>query len=49
MDPGENLEQAVAREVYEETGLQALNLDYRMRRCMALPALAHDLLPGNGR
>ena len=29
VDPGENLEQAVAREVYEETGLQALNLDYR--------------------
>ena len=37
VDPGENLEQAVAREVYEETGLQALNLDYRMSDVWPFP------------
>ncbi|MFC2307465.1 MAG: NUDIX domain-containing protein [Neisseria elongata] len=35
--PLQVLEQAVAREVYEETGLQALNLDYRMSDVWPFP------------
>ena len=37
VDPGENLEQAVTREVYEETGLDALRLDYRMSDIWPFP------------
>jgi len=37
VDPGENLEQAVTREVYEETGLDALHLDYRMSDIWPFP------------
>jgi hypothetical protein len=37
VDPGENLEQAVTREVYEETGLDALRLEYRMSDIWPFP------------
>lgn len=37
VDPGENLEQAIAREVYEETGLDALHLQYCMSDVWPFP------------
>lgn len=37
VDPGENLEEAIAREVYEETGLHALSTEYRMSDVWPFP------------
>ena len=37
VDPGENLEEAIAREVYEETGLHALSAEYRMSDVWPFP------------
>ena len=37
VDPGENLEGAIAREVYEETGLHALSTEYRMSDVWPFP------------
>ena len=37
VDPGENLEEALAREVYEETGLHALSTEYRMSDVWPFP------------
>ena len=46
VDPGENLEEAIAREVYEETGLHTLSTEYRMSDVWPFAVVAHDLLPG---
>ena len=37
VDPGENLEEAIAREVYEETGLRAERSEYRMSDVWPFP------------
>ncbi len=37
VDPGENLEEAIAREVYEETGLHTLSTEYRMSDVWPFP------------
>lgn len=37
VDPGENLEEAIAREIYEETGLHALSTEYRMSDVWPFP------------
>lgn len=37
VDPGENLEEALAREVYEETGLHTLSTEYRMSDVWPFP------------
>ncbi len=37
VDPGENLEEATAREVYEETGLRVLRSEYRMSDVWPFP------------
>ena len=37
VDPGENLEEATTREVYEETGLHALSTEYRMSDVWPFP------------
>lgn len=37
VDPGENLEEAIAREVYEETGLRAERNEYRMSDVWPFP------------
>ena len=37
VDPGENLEEAITREVYEETGLHTLSTEYRMSDVWPFP------------
>jgi NAD+ diphosphatase len=43
VEPGESLEQAVAREVKEETGLQVSNIRYRLSQPWPFP---HQLMAG---
>jgi 8-oxo-dGTP pyrophosphatase MutT (NUDIX family) len=44
VEPGESLEDAVAREVLEETGVQVLEADYHSSQPWPFPGLAHRLL-----
>ena len=46
VEPGEDLEEAVRREVLEEVGVRARRGPLRAQPALAVPALAHDRLRG---
>ena len=42
IEPGETIEQAVHREIYEEVGITVKNLEYRSRSALAVSSFADD-------